>query len=381
MKEKDQEFKLPPISPLLGSTISNFLKVISLGKISPRVYPTLLLTFLAVLFAVPFQIVERIYYRRKIKKFKFSKPPVFIIGHWRSGTTFLHNLICEDPNFGYITTYQGVFPNNMKSQWLFKSFMKWKIPKSRPGDHMELGVDLPQEEEFALANMTHMTFYHFFYMPSTNDRQYEKYVRGLQRDDEKSMKTKRLFKKKYFELMVKAADNTGREQLIVKNPVNTARIKLLLEMFPDAKFIHIYRNPVITYLSTKRFFTGLIPTLCLEQYNQEYIEEKIIQNYKNLMHDFFELKKLIPEKNLYELKFEDFENDPLYYLRDIYEKLGLNSWEQTEERFKKYIAGQASYKKSINRITIRELELVQKEWAFTMERWQYDVPENLEITG
>ncbi len=379
LKNNDQEFKLPPISPLIGSSISNYFKVLSLGKILPRVYPNLFLTFLGILFAWPFQVYERIYFRKKIKNFQFDKPPVFIIGHWRSGTTYLHNLLCKDPTFGYITTYQGVFPNNMKSQWIFKSFMQWKMPKTRPGDQMELGVDLPQEEEFALANMTHMTFYHFFYMPSTNDMLYEKYVRGLQRDDEEGMRNRRLFKRTYFELLVKAVHNVGREQLVIKNPLNTAKIKLLLEMFPDAKFIHIYRNPVITYLSTKRFFSGLIPTLCLEKYDPKYIHKKILENYKNLMQDFFEIKNLIPEKNLYELKFEDFEKDSLHYLKEIYAQFGLTTWDLAEEKFKAHIASQTSYKKSVNRITKQELDRVLKDWSFAMEKWQYSLPENLEV--
>ena len=379
MKDKEQEFKLPPISPLIGSTVSNYFKILRFGNIAPKVYLTLFLTFLGILFAWPFQAFERVYFRKKIRNFRFSQPPVFVIGHWRSGTTYLHNLLCRDPAFGYITTYQGVFPNNMKSQWLFKSFMKWKMPKHRPGDQMPLEVDLPQEEEFALTNMTHMTFYHFFHMPSANDMLYENYVRGLQRDGAKAMKNRRLFIKKYRELLVKAVYNTGCERLVIKNPVNTAKIKLLLEMFPDARFIHIYRNPVITYLSTRRFFKGLIPTISLEGYNQDYIDKLIIRNYKNLMHDFFEMKKLIPKEHLYELKYEDFEKDPYRYLKEIYDKLGLGSWEQAKDNFKAYIESQVAYKKSTNRISKRELEMVLKEWAFTMKKWQYGVPGQLEI--
>src|SRR3712207_6546804 len=29
------------------------------------------------------------------------KSPVFILGHWRSGTTHLHNLLCVDRQFAY----------------------------------------------------------------------------------------------------------------------------------------------------------------------------------------------------------------------------------------------------------------------------------------
>ena len=87
-----------------------------------------------------------------------SKPlemdPLFILGHWRSGTTFVHNVFACDKHFGYTTTYQTVFPNLMLwGQPFFKKNMAFLMPDKRPTDNMELKVDLPQEEEFALSNM------------------------------------------------------------------------------------------------------------------------------------------------------------------------------------------------------------------------------------
>ena len=191
-----------------------------MGHVAWKKIPILALTFIVVVISTPFQIYEYVYFRRKIKQYKFKRSPIFIIGHWRSGTTHLHNLLCKDTNHGFVTTYQGVFPNNLKSKWIFKTFMEMKIPKTRPSDNVKLSADFPQEEEFALGNMTDATFYHFFYFPSLNDQLYEKFVRlnGI------SASAKNLLKKKYYELLVKAVFNTGKQQLIVKNPLNTGKI-------------------------------------------------------------------------------------------------------------------------------------------------------------
>ena len=92
--------------------------------------------------------------------------PVFILGHWRSGTTFVHNVFSCDKHFGYNTTYQTVFPHLMMwGQPFFKKNMSWLMPDKRPTDNMELAVDLPQEEEFALANMMPYTYYNFWFLP------------------------------------------------------------------------------------------------------------------------------------------------------------------------------------------------------------------------
>lgn len=107
---------------------------------------------------------------RKYRKLLADKPlendPLFILGHWRSGTTFVHNIFAQDSHFGYTTTYQTVFPHMMMfGQPMFKKTMGWLMPDKRPTDNMELAPDLPQEEEFALSNMMPYSYYDFWFFP------------------------------------------------------------------------------------------------------------------------------------------------------------------------------------------------------------------------
>ena len=53
--------------------------------------------------------VQRLWYGRRIDATPIQ-PPLFIIGHWRSGTTFLHELMVLDDRFTYPTTYQCFAP-------------------------------------------------------------------------------------------------------------------------------------------------------------------------------------------------------------------------------------------------------------------------------
>ncbi len=170
------EFKIPPISTLAGSTIVNYFKILRLGHIAPRYYFKIFLTTLIVLIATPFHIWEGFVFRRRIREFKFQKPPLFILGHWRSGTTLLHNMLTKDPSAGYITTYQSLFPNNLASKWLFRTFMKINMPDKRPSDGVELNIDFPQEDEFAFCNLQPHAYYNFFYFPNEYKVFYEKSV-------------------------------------------------------------------------------------------------------------------------------------------------------------------------------------------------------------
>ena len=156
-------FKLPFISPLAGTTLGNLARVVKGNRIAPRYYFKVVVTFIFILISSAFQWIDLLILGRKIRNYSFRESPLFIIGHWRSGTTLLHNLLSQDPAAGFVNTYQAVFPNNLKSEWIFKTFMRIFMPKERPGDSVEISVNLPQEEEYALSNITHRSFYHFFY--------------------------------------------------------------------------------------------------------------------------------------------------------------------------------------------------------------------------
>ena len=80
--------------------------------------------------------------------------PIFIIGHWRTGTTLLHELLWLDGRQRCPTTFECFTPNNfLISETLLKPWSGFTLPRRRPPDNMQMGWDLPQEDEFALCNM------------------------------------------------------------------------------------------------------------------------------------------------------------------------------------------------------------------------------------
>lgn len=369
------EFKIPPISTLIGSGPGNFVNVIRAGgKIDPAFYKKLVLTTLAVFGSSPFHLWEHVRFNSKVKRYKFSKEPLFILGHWRSGTTLLHNLLCTDPDAGYFTTYHSVFPDNLASKFIYKNFMKSNMPDKRPSDNVKLGIDLPQEDEFAIGNLTMRSFYHFFYFPEKFRFFYAKAV------EEVNAGVVPGWDETYRKLIIKSLLNTGGQRAVVKNPVNTARITTLLRMFPDAKFIYIYRNPVTVYLSTQKFFNALFPTLWFHKVSREFIDELIFENFRKIINEYDRQKSLIPEKNLYEIRFEDFEKQPLIECRHIYENLLQENFEMKSSYFEKYLEGQKDYSKNKYDVPAEIIDRVYTEWGGYMKQWNYETPEHLNLT-
>ncbi|MEZ5084213.1 MAG: sulfotransferase [Bacteroidales bacterium] len=137
------------------------------------------------------------------------------------------------------------------------------IPTTRKGDNVILNTDYPQEEEFALGDKDFLCYYYFWMFPRKTKLFYERFLR-FQGINEK-LATK--WKEDYKLLIKKALKNTNRTRFLSKNPPNTARIKVLLDMFPNAKFIFIHRNPVEVFLSTRNFFNKMMPYLQLQKLN------------------------------------------------------------------------------------------------------------------
>jgi hypothetical protein len=187
------------------------------------------------------------------------------------------------------------------------------------------------------------------------------------------------WKKDYVLLMKKGIRNTGRERILLKNPTNTARIRVLLEMFPRAKFIHIHRNPLEVFLSTRHFCEEMIRPLQLQEVTKKEIEESVIDTYKILMQDFFAQKDLIPPENFIELSFDDLENQPLATLERIYTHLDLGLTESLKKSFEQYLDATKTYTKNKHRITAAEYGRIMQEWDFMMSAYHYQAPDTIVI--
>jgi hypothetical protein len=370
-----EEFKIPPISTLVGSTISNYFRILNKGKVAPKYYFKIFLTTLVVLIATPFHFWEEIYFRKKLRKFKFSKPPLFILGHWRSGTTLLHNMLSKDPTAGYISTYQSLFPNNLASKWLFRTFMKINMPHKRPADGVELNINFPQEDEFAFCNCQPNTYYNFFYFPTLYTTFFEQAVNhNYLTENEISV-----WYKSYDKLLKKALIDSKGERLIVKNPVNTGRIDKILKLYPDARFLYIYRNPVTVFNSTRLFFRKLNPTLWFHRVDNQFIDNMIFEVYERLIENYSEQKSLIPAGNLMELRFEDFEKDPLKEMGKIYTNLLKEDFSKVRNYFTEYINTQKSHKKNNYQVDENTINSIRIHLGKYMEMYNYDLPAEIQI--
>jgi hypothetical protein len=187
------------------------------------------------------------------------------------------------------------------------------------------------------------------------------------------------WKKVYYNLLQKTTLYMHGKRLILKNPANTARIRFLLDLFPDAKFIHIYRNPYIVYASTRNFYKKAIEGFMLQKISDNQIEENIFWLYQHMMRSYFNEKNLIPSENLVEVKFENLEHNPIQHLESIFTKLKLKNFESIKSKIRSYIESIKNYKKNKYKLNNAIIDKIYEKWGFAIDKWGYEVPKELTL--
>jgi hypothetical protein len=128
--------------------------------------------------------------------------------------------------------------------------------------------------------------------------------------------------------------------LVLKSPPHTGRIRLQLEMFPRAKFVHIHRNPYAVYPSSRKTFR--VNDL---QDPRGDDEDWVLGQNRSMYEAFFEERELIPAGCYHEVGFERLEADPIGEIRRIHEALGLSDFGHVEPALRRYVDAIASYTK------------------------------------
>ena len=358
--------------PLAFGSFSNWLRLLwEIRDIDRKYIPRLLLVCLSTLLTSPLRFYERVRYGRIVKRVSIHPSPIFIVGHWRTGTTHLHNLMCQDENLGYLSTFQASAPGmGLVGEKTIKpplAMIARRLHPTREIDNIPLSFDAPEEEDLAIANLSPYSFLHLYTFPRQAPYFFEKFA--LLNDLPEGILAE--WKEIYLTVLRKSTLKSGGKRLVVKNCADSGRIEKLLDMFPDAKFIHIYRNPYNVFRSTLFLYKTVLPWFQVQDISPDRVEAYVLRFYTLLMQKFLAAKALIPAGNLVEVRFEDLEVAPLDQLRHVYEGLGLPGYADAEPALRTYVDSISGYEKNEYQVTDDIIEKVNRHWRFAFDAWGY----------
>ncbi len=284
-------------------------------------------------------VLENAVYGRRIERVQIVQPPLFLLGHWRSGTTLLHNLLAHDPRFLAPTQYQVSFPGHflLTERWLSRMTASL-LPAQRPLDAMALRWDLPGEDELALLLTTLSSPYLRAAFPEGGD------VDRLD-DLRRNLSPEELARwKQAFLRFLKKVSFGQPKTLLLKSPAHTGRIPLLLELFPEATFVYIVRNPYEVFPSTRYLYRTLSESNSLTRTEPANVDERVFSVYRRLYDAYHLHRALVPAARRYELRLEELVADPIDTLERLYNHFGLDGFEVLRVRLEPYLATHREYR-------------------------------------
>ena len=353
--------------PLLGADLPTLLRLLSQnGPVSPPNMPIALAAGLSAAGRLPFTLGERALVAWRKRQMEAMPAPIFIVGHWRSGTTHLYNLLTRS-GFGYVTPIAAGMPHEFMTlgRWL-RPWLVRMLPKTRYVDQMEVRADSPQEDEIPLGSMCPLSFYHGIYFPKRFERHFRRsmFLEGCTSAEIQAWQSAltRFIDKLWLE---------HGQRLVIKNPIHTCRIPLIRDLYPNALFIHIYRNPHYVFRSTRRFYRKLLEQFAWQPFDHLDLDRCVLEGYGRMMEQIWRDKIALPDHHFAEIRFEDLERDPLAEIRRVFAQLELGDTDAIEPAMRQYLERVAGFRKTTFEPCEDQRALVERHWALFLERLGY----------
>lgn len=305
---------------------------------------------------------------RRVGRTELVRPPVFILGHWRSGTTLMHELMTLDDQFAYPNNYEAFVPHHfLVSQWLLGPLVSLLLPRKRPMDNMKVGSGTPQEDDFALLALGATTPYRRMAYPNRPGKEHIS-LNGL-----RTSPTQRTQLQESLDYFYRALTLKYGKTLLLKSPPHTGRIGLLNEWFPGAKFIHISRHPYRLVPSTMHLWRSLDQAQAFQvpRYDDVWLKNFVFECQDLMYQGYVDQARLIPPERLVEVAFEDLVQTPEAVFERVYQQLQLEGLEEVLPRVRESFAARSEHKQNQLPLEPHLRIEIDQHWSGYMERFGY----------
>jgi hypothetical protein len=250
---------------------------------------------------------------------KLWRRPLFILGLPRSGTTHLFNLLARDPQFAYPTRLECYNPHTflLLRRLGLHRVLGMVREKKRFMDNVKTSWLSPEEDTIALSVLsgggsrligvfTRNSNYRMFFGPAGQMR--ESHIQQF-------CDSLSAFSKKLVFL--------HRARPLFKSPMHTRHIAEILEIFPDATFLTILRNPFSQFASLKAMHHSASRGWSALQKRGPISDEERLKWVSSMLQCYLDTRSLIPRGRLCEIHYDDLVRDQEACLRKVYSALDL----------------------------------------------------------
>ena len=284
----------------------------------------------------------------------FDEPadPVFVIGLPRSGTSLLFNLLSLDvahrsPMYWEIMHLMPLTTTKAARQRReFKTNAKLKLAKTilpKLRAIHTIRASTPEEcQQIATMNIRS-----FVYMCMADVPEYIEYLKNTSFDS-----VFRWHKKFYQALEL----NGKPTRWLLKDPSHIGHIPQILKEYPNAKFIHIHRDPVESVGS----FCSLTKNVRLafsKKVDTHNIGETVIDFWNHNLTKGMLDRKSLSNNQIVDIQYSEFVKSPLELIKNTYMQLNFDMNIETENKIQNYLLKDKEVKKSQHTYSLDEYGL------------------------
>jgi hypothetical protein len=257
--------------------------------------------------------------------------PIFIVGNFRSGTTFLHRLLTKDNNATSMTSWEIYIAPSIIGRRLLQWGMKINYAIGNPVQSLTRTFDRIMAEYSYMhkvgLNEAEEDGHVLFHIWSTYDllaffpfpKLVQKYIYY---DDQIPAEERERDMSYYQEVLRKHVFAHGGKRLVSKNPSYSPKVRTLHQKFPDAKFINLVRDPLQVVPSSISMFSNHCKTYG-EPETKYSLQETVIEHSKHwYVYPHRYLKQLPPEQYI-RVRYKDLVADPKGTVERIYRQFGF----------------------------------------------------------
>ncbi|TWU31317.1 sulfotransferase family protein [Novipirellula artificiosorum] len=265
--------------------------------------------------------IQRLVYSRRIKHCK-PKSPLFVLGHWRSATTVLQQILSADPQFGFASSYACFCPHHfLLTERMFADDFNALAPTTRVIDDLVLDASGPQEDEFALLGLGAPSPYRLLATPS-NGFDLVSQLRSAEMSA--SQESDFIEKLQWF---LKALTVRCPQRLVLKSPAHTMRWRTLLRMYPNAQFVVITRERDATIASAVTMWSKLLNHTSLTVVDHDELQRNLwrrsCDSFDAFSKSIQKARQSLPASQLHVIDFDEMLYDPVGQLQHLYAAFDL----------------------------------------------------------
>jgi hypothetical protein len=258
--------------------------------------------------------------------------PVFIVAPPRSGTTFLHRLMCLDDRFAYLKLYHTIFPaislyRTIDATSAADSYLGGLL--SRIVDGMEslffggwedihpLGFDRAEEDE-GIFILTLLSPGMYLLAPEMDEMRRPAWV------DRLDAETRRRLTAIYRSTLQRVMYHEGPDRRFLgKTVLFPGRMETVMEACPDARFIQLVRHPYKTVPSLVSMFrkpwTFLAPEIPDDGPETRRVADLAMDYYEKLL----KMRRSLDDKKMKTVHFSKLIDSPSGTVEAVYDWLDI----------------------------------------------------------